>query len=48
LITATLKDLKGSTTVVVVAHRAETLAACDRIIDLSAVAIGSVSPQPVM
>jgi len=34
-VATTLHDLRGWTTVVVVAHRAETLGVCDRIIDLS-------------
>src|SRR3954471_10257786 len=46
-ITATLKELRGSTTVVVVAHRPETLAACDRIVELSAATVASVTAQPV-
>jgi len=45
-ITATLKELRGSTTVVVVAHRPETLAACDRIVELSAVTVATVAGQP--
>lgn len=44
-VTATLKDLRGSTTVVVVAHRPETLAACDRIIELSSVVVAGAGAQ---
>ena len=47
-ITAALRDLKGSATVVVVAHRPETLASCDRVIDMSAVAVGGATPLPAM
>jgi len=46
-ITAALKELRGSTTVVVVAHRSDTLAACDRIVELSAATIATVAPQLV-
>jgi len=46
-ITATLKELRGKTTVVVVAHRPETLAACDRIVELSTATIAKVNAQPV-
>jgi ABC-type multidrug transport system fused ATPase/permease subunit len=38
LITRTIATLRGSTTVVIVAHRTETLAVCDRVIHLTRVA----------